>query len=133
MLHIYDEGHVLFSTLAVVSGITQPSHDTKNYVFIRGRGFNEPCSMCFVISLCSFNPSISLRWCFMTSFTHIDHMCKFRTRIHHHLFSYWFLLNAEYFVTKNYWLPLACKYEHVQIKLDILASAYFIIHPLQYY
>ena len=59
MLHIYDEGHVLFSTLAVMSGITQPSHDAKNYVFIRGRGFNEPCSMCFVISLCSFNPSIS--------------------------------------------------------------------------
>ena len=59
MLHIYDEGHVLFSTLAVMSGITQPSHDAKNHVFIRGRDFNEPCSMCFVISLCSFNPSIS--------------------------------------------------------------------------
>ena len=29
MLYIYDEGHVLFSTLAVVSGITQPSHDLR--------------------------------------------------------------------------------------------------------
>ena len=27
---IYDEGHV-FSTLAVVSGITQPNHNFKNY------------------------------------------------------------------------------------------------------
>ena len=55
----HHEGHVLFSILPVVSGITQPSHDAKNYVFIRGRGFNEPCSMCFVTSLCSFTPSIS--------------------------------------------------------------------------
>ena len=56
MLHIYDEGHVLFSTLAVMSGITQPSHDAKNYVFVRGRGFNEPCSMCFVIFTVLFQP-----------------------------------------------------------------------------
>ena len=60
VLHIYDEGHVLFSTLAVVSGITQPSHDAKNYVFIRGRGFNEPCSICALLFHCALSTPPSL-------------------------------------------------------------------------
>ena len=61
MLHIYDEGHVLFSTLAVVSGITQPSHDAKNYVFIRGRGLmsHVACALLFHCAL-STPPSLDI-------------------------------------------------------------------------
>ena len=54
-----------------------------------------------IISLCSFNPSTLLYWCFMISFTRVQVQNK-DTALATDLFSYYFLLNVEYFLIKNY-------------------------------
>ena len=62
MLHIsFVMRDIFFSTLAVISGITS-SHDSKNYVLIRERGFNEPCHNKNIII-------IALRFVIMSYFT----------------------------------------------------------------
>ena len=60
MLHIYDEGHVLFCTLAVVSGITQPSHDAKNYTSLSEGGVLMSHVACALLFHCALSTPPSL-------------------------------------------------------------------------